>query len=89
MHCKPREMRIVSIEVADRYSSRNRIGNMDDNYNPEGWSYVNINESGEDRPTSSFTLAVKNKNLGKFPSVGETVTTDLFLRTAAEQAALN
>jgi hypothetical protein len=68
VHCKQRKVRVTEVFEADRYSANN-TGNS---------GQVRLTLTGEDGTT--ITINTKQKNIGKFPNVGETVTADIYLR---------
>lgn len=77
MHCKTRNMKIVEIRTHDRWAN----GPMNSNGGPG---------PTEDRTTivatdgdSYVTLSVKTENVGKFPTVGQSVPVDIYFNKEA------
>lgn len=90
MHCKTRNVRVVEIRANGGRSGggpwntppasdeqRTALAHMD------ATTTIYLEEDTDAYPRSSFSLVVKNENIGKFPTVGQVIPADLYLNKEA------
>jgi hypothetical protein len=75
VHCKTRKVRVTRIESNDYHGYGPVLVGDGDNPLAGTTSVVLRGEDG-----TFITIQTKNKNVGKFPTVGEEVTADIYLR---------
>lgn len=76
MHCKTRNMKIVEIRTNDRWNNGPMLA---DAPIPAGDRTTIVATDGD----SYVTLSVKTENVGKFPTVGQSVPVDIYFNKEA------